>query len=77
MIEAAVSINLSTCPFRKVITTPEVILVDVDSDDYSLGQIMHMIQHYQQEHPEMDVFLDGDRRAIIGRTHQAFDSVER
>ncbi|MBO5669161.1 MAG: hypothetical protein J6R75_02230 [Candidatus Methanomethylophilaceae archaeon] len=52
-------------------------MVDVDSDDYSLGQIMHLVNRYQQEHPEMDVFLDGDRRAIIGRTHQAFDSVER
>lgn len=61
----------------KVIPTPEVILVDVNSDDYSLGQIMQLISSYQQDHPEMDVFLDGDRRAIIGRTHQVFDSVER
>ena len=61
----------------KVIPTPEVILVDVDSDDYSLGQIMQMVNRYQQDHPEMDVFLDGDRRAIVGRIHQVIDSVER
>ncbi|MBR2348793.1 MAG: hypothetical protein IKA66_06755 [Candidatus Methanomethylophilaceae archaeon] len=60
-----------------MIPTPEVILVDVDSDDYSLGQIMQMVNSFQQDHPEMDVFLDGDRRAIVGRTRQIIDSVER
>ena len=54
-----------------------MILVDVSSDDYSLGQIMQMVSRFQQDHPEMDVFLDGDRRAIIGRTHQNIDSLER
>ena len=45
----------------------EEILLDVDSDEYTLGQIMQMVNRYQDEHPEMDVFLDGDRRAIVGR----------
>lgn len=56
---------------------PEVILIEVDSEDYSLGQIMQMVNRFQQDHPEMDVFLDGDRRAIIGRTRQVIDTVER
>jgi hypothetical protein len=60
-----------------VIPTPEVILVDVNSDDYSLGQIMQMVNRFQQDYPEMDVFLDGDRRAIVGRSRQIIDSVER
>ncbi|MBE6517850.1 MAG: hypothetical protein E7Z67_06675 [Thermoplasmata archaeon] len=60
-----------------MIPTPEVILIDVDSEDYSLGQIMQMVNRYQQDHPEMEVFLDGDRRAIIGRTRQVIDTVER
>ena len=60
-----------------MIQTPECILVSVDSDDYSLGQIMQMVSAYQQEHPDMDVFLDGDRRAIVGRTRQSLDSIER
>ncbi|MBO5654397.1 MAG: hypothetical protein J6R72_02795 [Candidatus Methanomethylophilaceae archaeon] len=60
-----------------MIPTPEVILVDVNSDDYSLGQIMQMVNRFQQDYPEMDVFLDGDRRAIVGRSRQIIDSVER
>ena len=45
----------------------EEILVSVDSDDYTLGQIMQMVNQYQDEHPDMEVYLDGDRRAIVGR----------
>lgn len=45
----------------------EEVLVDVSSDEYTLGQIMHMVNRYQDEHPDMEVYLDGDRRAIIGR----------
>ena len=45
----------------------EEILLDVDSDEFTLGQIMQMVNRYQDEHPEMEVFLDGDRRAIVGR----------
>ncbi len=45
----------------------EEILVDVDTDEYTLGQIMQLVNQYQDEHPDMEVFLDGDRRAIVGR----------
>ncbi len=45
----------------------EEILVSVDTDEYTLGQIMQMVNRYQDEHPEMEVYLDGDRRAIVGR----------
>ena len=45
----------------------EEILLNVDSDEYTLGQIMQMVNKYQDEHPDMEVFLDGDRRAIVGR----------
>lgn len=48
----------------------DVLLISVDSDDYTLGQIMQMVEKYQQENPGMDVFLDGDRRAIMGRPRQ-------
>lgn len=45
----------------------EEILISVDSDEYTLGQIMQMVNTYQDQHPEMEVYLDGDRRAIVGR----------
>ena len=53
------------------------ILIDVDSDDYSFGQIMCMVDRYQQDYPEMEVFLDGDRRAIMGRPISVQRSLER
>ena len=45
----------------------EVILVSVDTDEFTLGQIMQMVNRYQDENPDMQVYLDGDRRAIVGR----------
>ncbi len=45
----------------------EEILVDIDTDEYTLGQIMQMVDRYQDEHPDMEVYLDGDRRAIVGK----------
>lgn len=45
----------------------EEVLVNVDSDEYTLGQIMQMVCRYQDERPDMEVYLDGDRRAIMGR----------
>ena len=53
------------------------VLIDVGSDDYSLGQIMQMVDRYQQDFPEMEVFLDGDRRAIMGRPIMVQRSLER
>ena len=45
----------------------EVVLISVDSDEYTLGQIMQMVNRFQDENPDMQVYLDGDRRAIIGK----------
>ena len=45
----------------------EVILVSVDTDEFTLGQIMQMVNRYQDENTDMQVYLDGDRRAIVGR----------
>lgn len=53
------------------------ILCDVDSDDYSLGQIMQMVEKFTSDNPDMYVFLDGDRRAIMGRPKVVQDALER
>ena len=55
----------------------EEILISVDSDEYTLGQIMQMVNTYQDQHPDMEVFLDGDRRAIMGRPHSVQECLER
>lgn len=58
-------------------TSSERVLIDVGSDDYTLGQIMQMLTRYQDEHPELEVYLDGDRRMIMGRAARYTDSTER
>ncbi len=55
----------------------DVVLCSVDSDDYTLGEIMHMVEKYRQDNPGMEVFLDGDRRAIMGRPRTVQDALER
>ncbi len=41
--------------------------IDADDDKLLLKDILHMIEKLQKEHPDMDVFLDGDEYAICGR----------
>ncbi len=45
----------------------DVLLISVESEDYTLGEILQLVDKYQQENPDMEVFLDGDRKAIMGR----------
>ena len=48
----------------------DVVIKDVDDPDMTLSEILQMVQIFQSEHPEMDVYLDGDRRAIMGRSEE-------
>jgi len=43
----------------------DVILVR--NDEITMGQVVDTIRKLQIEHPEYEVFLDGDARAIVGR----------
>ena len=52
--------------------TMDVVVMDVDSD-MTLSEIMQLVERYQSEHPEMDIYLDGDRRAIMGRPRAVQD----
>ena len=55
----------------------DVVIMDVDDPSMTLSEIMQMINRFQSEHPELDVYLDGDRRAIMGRPHSVQESLER
>ena len=55
----------------------DVVILDVDDPDMTLSQILQLVDRYQSEHPEMDVNLDGDRRAIMGRSHAVQEGLER
>ena len=47
----------------------DVLLEDVSDPSYTLSQILHMVDRYRESNPDMDIYLDGDRRAIMGRPH--------
>ena len=55
----------------------DVVIKDVDDPDMTLSEIMQLVQIYQSDNPDMDVYLDGDRRAIMGRPHSVQEGLER
>lgn len=55
----------------------DVLILDVDDPNLTLSQILGMVDSFQSEHPELDVYLDGDRRAIMGRPHMVQQGLER
>ena len=55
----------------------DVVIMDVDDSNMTLSEILQMVDRFQSEHPDMDVYLDGDRRAILGRPHSVQEGLER
>ncbi len=55
----------------------DVVIMDVDDPNMTLSEIIQLVDRFQSEHPEMDVYLDGDRRAIMGRPHSVQEGLER
>lgn len=43
------------------------ILIDIKTCDMTLSEVMHAVNVYQSNHPEWEVFMDGDLYAIVGR----------
>jgi len=45
------------------------VLIDIKATDMTLGQVMHMIEDYRKNsaYQGYEIFLDGDRHAIIAR----------
>ena len=52
-------------------------LVDVSGADLTLSEILRLVEQIQSDNPDMDVFLDGDRQAIMGRPHVVQSALER
>lgn len=46
---------------------PDHVFIDIRTCDLTLSQVMSEIRRLQSEHPDMEVFMDGDRYAIVGR----------
>lgn len=46
---------------------PDVVYIDIRTCDLTLSQMMAEIARLQSEHPEQEIFMDGDAYAIVGR----------
>lgn len=46
------------------------ILIDIRTSELTLRQLMTEIARLQKEHPEWDIFMDGDAYAIVGRDRE-------
>lgn len=46
---------------------PDRVFIDIKTCDMTLSQVMLEIARLQSENPEYEVFMDGDRYAIVGR----------
>lgn len=55
----------------------DVVIMDVDDSDMTLSEILQMVDRFQSEHSDMDVYLDGDRHAIMGCPHAVQECLER
>ena len=49
------------------------IFIDVRTSDLTLSEIFRQIEIIQSDNPDMEIFLDGDRRAIVGRRRKLAD----
>ncbi|MFA6709925.1 MAG: hypothetical protein WC067_00505 [Candidatus Methanomethylophilaceae archaeon] len=53
------------------------LFVDVSGADLTLSEILRLVERIQSDNPDMDIFLDGDRQAIMGRPHVVQNALER
>ena len=50
-----------------MILEPDRIFIDIRTCELTLAEMMGEIERLQQEHPEYEIFMDGDAYAIVGR----------
>ena len=46
----------------------DVVHIDIRTCDLTLSQMMAAIDRLIHEHPDQEIFMDGDEYAIVGRT---------
>ncbi|MDO5853100.1 MAG: hypothetical protein Q4Q62_03400 [Thermoplasmata archaeon] len=50
---------------------PDRVFIDIRTCDMTLSQVMLEIARLQEENPDLEVFMDGDRYAIVGRRRRS------
>ncbi|MDD2532031.1 hypothetical protein SDC9_145309 [bioreactor metagenome] len=53
------------------------VFADVGSQDLTLTEVLRLVEKIRDENPDMEVFLDGDKRAIMGRPRVVQVALER
>lgn len=51
----------------EVTKTKDIKFIDIKTCDLTLSQVMERIGQLQAEHPHLEIFMDGDSYAIVGR----------
>ena len=44
------------------------IYIDIRTCELTLAEVMEEVRRLIREHPDQEIFLDGDAHAIVGRT---------
>ena len=45
----------------------DTVYIDIRTSDIRMGEITDAVRKLRQEHPDEEVFMDGDLYAIVGR----------
>jgi len=53
------------------------VFMDVGSQNLTLTEVLRLVEKIQDENPDTEVFLDGDRKAIMGRPRVVQRALER
>lgn len=46
---------------------PDTVFIDIRTCDLTLSQVMSEIAQLQNDNPDLEIFMDGDAYAIVGR----------
>lgn len=50
---------------------PDYVLLEMNGCNLTITQVLDMADSYMRDHPGFEVFLDGDRRALLARRNFA------
>ena len=53
------------------------VFMDVGSQDLTLTEVLRLVEKIQDENPDTEIFLDGDKKAIVGRPRIVLRALER
>jgi hypothetical protein len=46
---------------------PDTVYIDIRTSPITMGEVVEAIARLREEHPDEEIFMDGDLRAVVGR----------